>query len=153
MFARISRLINLLFIIILLAFDVSAKKFDDLKINSQSLEINKLKGDIIYEGNVMVNFSDYIIHSSKLLFKFNDKLNKNELKYIIFPSKIIAQKNDSSQKFILKNAKYSTSSGKIISSGRGKMQISDSIIESDNIEIRVGKLKKLSISNFKKPTI
>lgn len=120
---------------------------------SNKVTIDKVLNQIIYEGNVVVEFEEYDIITSKIIFNMHKKDGKNQLKFAECPDTTKIVKRDLSEVAYAPNATFDAETKKIVSTGEVLLQKDEHLVSSNYLEIQLKEsddLKNLGIKNEKK---
>lgn len=92
-----------------------------LFIKSDALTLNNQEKSGVFTGNVIVNFQDMILRTSKLIVYYEERDNKKAISRILIPTMLKAVKLDTGEKIIADSADYSVSWKQLTFSGNVKM--------------------------------
>lgn len=120
---------------------------------SNKVTIDKVSNQIIYEGNVVVEFEEYDIITSKIIFNMYKKDGKTQLKFAECPDTTKIVKRDLSEVAYVPNATFDAETKKIISTGEVLLEKNEHLVSSNYLEIQLSEsddLKNLGTKNEKK---
>lgn len=132
--------IILLFFVLFVENTSFASIFDELKITSESLVIEKENNQAIFENNVTIFFKDLKLVTEKLVIYYNFVDNKQEVVKAVIPNKLKAIKNCSTEIVIADSAifdnktKTLTLEGNVILEKEGNILITDKLIYSTSLQ-------------------
>ena len=87
------KLLSLFYFYILFVNVTFANPFDNLKIHSDHLTIQKDTSMATFSGNVIVHFEDAILTTSKLIVYYTSINNSQKITKIVIPGKLKALKD------------------------------------------------------------
>lgn len=110
-----------------------AAPFDDLKINSDHLTIQKDTSMATFSGNVIVHFEDLILITSKLIVFYTSVNNSQKITKIVIPEKLKAIKDCGKEVIIANEGLFDNLQKKLTLKGNVTSQTEDNILITDKL--------------------
>lgn len=115
---------------------------------SNKLTFNKKYSVTTYEGRVIIEFADYVIHTEKFVSASYKKDKKLYLESVEFPSRTKAVKRDQKEIIIMPNAVFDGQAGVIRSKGEIIVEKDGQLYKTSEVEIELGNAQKVSFPKF-----
>ncbi|MDG1436659.1 MAG: LptA/OstA family protein [Rickettsiaceae bacterium] len=110
-----------------------ANPFDNLKIHSDHLTIQKDTSMATFSGNVIVHFEDAILTTSKLIVYYTSINNSQKITKIVIPGKLKALKDCGKEIIIADEGMFNNVKKQLTLKGNVTSQTEDNILITDKL--------------------